>query len=104
MRLTLVSEDMENEKRTRLNSNAYCSRNGSDNYDCGLLGGVCAMKKIDWNDFGFYFMLVASLTIILGVICIVIYYWVTSSAWFSFYVIVGLLVFWSLIAYFFSET
>ena len=61
------------------------------------------MKKIDWNDFGFYFMLVASLTIILGVICVVIYYWVTSSAWLSFYVIVGLLVFWSLIAYFLAK-
>lgn len=68
-----------------------------------LLGGVCAMKKIDWNDFRFYFLLVALLTIVLGVICVVIYYWVTSSAWLSFYVIVGLLVFWSVIAYFLAK-
>ncbi|MCR1904389.1 hypothetical protein NSA11_10995 [Lactobacillus taiwanensis] len=61
------------------------------------------MKKIDWNDFRFYFMLAVSWTIILGVICGFIYYWVTSSAWLSFCVIVGLLVLWSLIAYFLAK-
>lgn len=111
IKITPIIEDSTNisfwgyrdEKRTGLSSNADCSRNDSDNYDRGLLGGVCAMKKIDWNDFEFYFMLAVSWTIILGVICGFIYYWVTSSAWLSFCAIVGLLVFWSLIAYFLAK-
>ena len=63
IKITPIIEDSTNisfwgykdEKRTWLYSDAYCSRNDSDNYDCGLLGGVCVMKKFDWNSFLNYF-------------------------------------------------
>lgn len=109
IKITPIIEDSTNisfwgykdEKRTWLYSDAYCSRNDSNNYDCGLLGGVCAMKKFDWKNWFDYFFLTLTIIAVLATVVSVIFLIVISNEMKIAIAIIGIAVLFSgTIAYF----
>lgn len=109
IKITPIIEDSTNisfwgykdEKRTWLYSDAYCSRDDSNNYDCGLLGGVCAMKKFDWENWFDYFFLTLTIIAVLAAVVNVIFLIVISNEMKIAIAITGIAVLFSgTIAYF----